>query len=573
MNFQPNTDVYFSSTGIDHNNKVWCKSEEELAAVCLNGGRLKGVMKNCSFQRADGYYTIRVDHSAIPYYTLLQCDTVLYVNREQEDEFYIFGHITTIEWKNEECSFVSFIIDPFMTYANKIDFDNTYAYIQREHVKDDWSADPDGGGNPLFSNMGPAEDFTVNADTPFYSWTKTFSPDYVVVMSPYDSSANAVFNGANRGNLYTSLQIDILTADEANQRFKQIADKKDATINNVVGVYGVPFEWARIIRNGGLIGGFGGGSHDAQEDIPAIQIAASQLPAMPKYNNAKCWSSPFMTIRLMSSEGQVIDFTPQWLGNDQEAYTVRWRAGGAGGLFGGAQCTLQNKNGAFNWDVWNDFIVSISELPTCPWTGDGFRDYWARNERSTRAAYAAQGQATLNQGIVGAVKGVKGYVSASPVLAASGIADIGNAIASNRANVEKFEAEINNLKASGATVNGIGSFSSLLDIAAESWGFKIIYYCTQEYTLRAIDNFFDRFGYRVNKLKKLELENRPIWTYIQTAECHVVPKTGIPIIYQNQINQMFNSGVTMWKYEKYTGGNQKIGDFSKAAQNRGIKGA
>lgn len=570
MDFEPKTTVYFCRTGIDDFNKIVCKTEDEVFSTITREGNVQGRMDECSFQRADGLFTVRVDHASLPYYGLLQCDTVIYKNEETVGAFWVVGNIISVEWKNPDCSFVRFKIDHFMTYQPFINWEKTYAYIEREHIKEDWSSD---GGNPLMANMGPAEDFGTSADTPFYTWTHNFTPDWVVVASPYDSSGEAVFDGQVRGNLYTSLQIDILSPDEANERFKQIAEKKTASINNIVSVYGCPQEWLRIIRNGGFPGGFGGSSQDSHEDIPAVNVAAKSLESMPEYNNGKCWSAPFVNIRLMSSDGQTVDFTPQWLGNDQDNYTVRWRAAGCGGMFGGAQCTLENKNGAFNWKAWNDFIVSLAELPACPWTGDGFTDWASINKNAT--IWSAINSNMKNAGqlvrqIAGLATGTNGgsVESNGLNLLTGAVESVGDYVE----NGLNLAATINNQKAAGATVSGSGNFNNLLDVADNAWGFKIVYYATQIYTMLSVDAYFDRFGYRINRLKKLELENRPIWTFVKTAECHVIPNPGVPYISEKIINAMFNHGVTMWKRDKYMAGD-KIGDYSKAHDNRGIKGA
>lgn len=568
MAFQPSTTVFFLKTGIDENNKVKFDTQQEMYTVFNSAQFLLGTMTNCSFQRGDGYNTVRVDHSAMPYYRLMKCDTIMYMNLDTDEAFYIIGNVISVEWKNPDCSFLRFKIDYFMTYQNMIDWSRTYAYIEREHVKNDWASE---GGNPLFSNMGPAENFGTVADVPFYIWTKNFDVDKVVIMSPYDSSGEPVFDGTDRGGLYTSLQISVLSPEEANERFRAIAEKKTASINNIVGVYGCPSEWQRAISGGGMAYGFGGGG-DISEDIPAVNVAAKQLPSMIEYNNAKCWSSPFVNIRLMSSDGEEVDITPQWLGNDQNDYTVRMRASSAGGLFGGAQATLMNKNGAFKWEGWNDFIVSLSQLPNCPWTGDGFTDWQSVNGDSVRTNRANTVVKAGRDLLTGAIYAGAGVAGGDPQTALSGLNQMAGAYTDAATQLSNIEASIRNQQASGATVKGAGSFSSLMDIAAKKWGFKIVYYSTQIYTMRAVDAYFDRFGYRLNQMKKLELENRPYWTFIKTLECHVVPGTGLTYTAERAINAMFNRGVTMWTKDKYVAG-RKIGDFSNPQENKGIQGA
>lgn len=571
MKFEPYTTIYFCSTGIDDNNKVVCKSQTELYNAITRGSNVKGKTEDNSFQRNGPSFVMRVSHDDIPYYTLLLCDTVMYDNTDNVGHFWTVGNIISVEWKNPDCSFVYFKVDNFMTYQVFIDWAKTHAYIEREHIKEDWASD---GGHPLFSNMGPAEDFSVAADTPVYTKVINFEVrDQVLVYSPYKTNGEAVFEGTVKGGLYTSLQSKVMTPTEANQFFRTIADKKGASINNIVGVYGVPDEVKEALES------LTGEKELPDEDLEPIDEAIAALKSPYELNNAKCLSAPFFNIRLMSSEGQSIDFTPQWFGSDIGEYTLKTKIGTAGKQFGGIAATFENKNGTFNWKAWNDLTVYINNLPACPWTGDGFREWQSINGMATTMqAVSATNKAFWNVAGIGerAIGGLTNprMFDSNNGSKSSGLQEAAGLVTTAvdfATTITNLGATIKQAKATGATVQGVGGFSSLFDLSQRSYGFKVVYYGTQKYTLYAVDAFFDRFGYRVNMLKSIGLENRPIWTFIKTAECHLATTQGIPFTAQKDIARMFMNGVTMWKGEKYTGG-QIIGDFSDTKGNRGIKG-
>lgn len=553
MDFEPKSIIYFLRTGIDDSNKVVCKTQEELFESLTSAACLRGRSEADSFQRADGYYTIRVDHNSIPYYNLLNCDTIMYLNQETMNAFYIVGNITSVEWKNPNCSFVSFKIDWFMTFQSMIDWTATYAYVEREHVKEDWASE---GGHPLFTNIGPVEDFGATPDTPFYHYEKTFSPDFVMVQSPYGSDGEAVFDGEKTGNLFSSLQTNIVGPAGANTFFEAIAEKKEASINNIVGVYGVPQDFHDAIEHGS--------TSTWSDDLPPVEEA--NMTSFPiEYNNAKCWSAPYCIIKLYSSEGSEMTFNPQWFGNDKDNYTLRAKYVGAGKQFGGAMATFDNMAGAFEWKNWNDWAVMLSQLPRCPWTADGFREWQVINNP---AIIGRQ----INNGINLGTKIGGGIVKIAGGDVAGGVIDVASGLGQEAAALGQLQTTIRGAAASGATVDGVGSFGSLFDIGQDGWGFKVIYLTAQNYLMRCIDQYFDRFGYQVNKLKLLELENRPYWTFIKTVECHVAAGQGVPYVAERAINAMFNSGVTMWKRDKFNAG-RKIGDFSNPQLNKGIRGA
>lgn len=561
MDFEPKTEIWFLRTGIDANNKVVCENKDELLACLTREGNIQGKTTANSFQRMNGGFAVRVDHSTAPYYALLQADTVLYLNEETTAAFYVVGNITSVEWKNPDTSFVYFVVDAFMTYQLMVDWDKTIAYIEREHVKEDWS---NGGSTPLFTNIGMYEDFKVTPDTPLYHKEITYKPNLVLVHSPYGMDAKPSFEGTTNGGLYSSLNSPIFGATAANNFFTKVAEEKEASINNIMGVYGVPSEWGGAIQNGT--------PRETTEELPVVEDPSTNMTTYEvKYRNAKCWAAPYCIIKLFSSDGSSLTFNPQWFGNEAESYKLRTKIVGSGGQFGGAACTFDNAAGAFDWKNWNDFTVFIRELPKCPWTADGFRE-WSQIQNGNILARQVN---TFIHGIAGTANGVNSIIGASSSEneggIVGGIGQIATAISSATAQMASIQASINLAQATGATVEGTGSYGPLFDIGQDAWGFKVVYYIVQNYIMRSIDQFFDRFGYRVNVLKKIGLKNRPYWTFVKTVECHVANNTGIPVSFQNQINAMFNSGVTLWNPDKYKTGH-KIGDFSVAEDNRGIAG-
>lgn len=66
----------------------------------------------------------------------------------------------------------------------------------------------------------------------------------------------------------------------------------------------------------------------------------------------------------------------------------------------------------------------------------------------------------------------------------------------------------------------------------------------EEYA-KTIDQFFDMYGYKVNKLKRPQMEGRPAWNYVK---CQNVALTGkIPADAQLLIKSVMEHGVTFWK--------------------------
>ena len=138
--FSPDTSIFFAYTGLDDLNKTVHDSISNFVAWAKT--KIQGtVMENCSFQRLNQSWEIRVSSDNISYNELLLCDTVVMFNGEWT--FWV-GLIDKVEWKNPGCFFVYFHVDWYSSTLGYVDYEETTAFVEREHIKKDWD-----GANPM----------------------------------------------------------------------------------------------------------------------------------------------------------------------------------------------------------------------------------------------------------------------------------------------------------------------------------------------------------------------------------------------------------------------------------------
>ena len=80
--------------------------------------------------------------------------------------------------------------------------------------------------------------------------------------------------------------------------------------------------------------------------------------------------------------------------------------------------------------------------------------------------------------------------------------------------------------------------------------------------MRGVDAFFDRYGYKVMRLKTPNINTRPCWNYVKCSEAHVAGT--FPYVYKQQVENMLNAGCTFWNV-----GARDIGDYSNPVENKG----
>ena len=64
--------------------------------------------------------------------------------------------------------------------------------------------------------------------------------------------------------------------------------------------------------------------------------------------------------------------------------------------------------------------------------------------------------------------------------------------------------------------------------------------------MRVVDNYFTRFGYKVNRLKTPNITGRRYFNYVQVGSSDDVASGSIPQKYMKEINDAFRKGITIW---------------------------
>lgn len=140
-----------------------------------------------------------------------------------------------------------------------------------------------------------------------------------------------------------------------------------------------------------------------------------------------------------------------------------------------------------------------------------------------------------NSLIGGAVGAVGSAMAGNPLGVGAGI---GSMLATT------FDAfrEVSLKKALPPTYSGTNSPSALMannDLAPK--------YCSatirSEFAQR-IDDFFDRFGYKTNRLKVPNITGRPSWNYVKTISATVTGS--VPFGDMTKIKATLNNGITFW---------------------------
>jgi len=176
-------------------------------------------------------------------------------------------------------------------------------------------------------------------------------------------------------------------------------------------------------------------------------------------------------------------------------------------------------------------IITLSGYPICNWATDIYKIWQAQNAVSNGVAI---GGSAL--GLIASV------VTLNPVGIAGSVLGVAQSIGTF------YEKSILPNPIHG-TMTGAGNVSQ-----------GIQNFIFSKKTVRAefakiIDNFFDRFGYKVNELKTPNFKSRTNWNFLKTMECNI--SGNIPNSDLKRIHSIFNNGVTFWH-------NDNVGNYNRS---------
>ena len=106
--------------------------------------------------------------------------------------------------------------------------------------------------------------------------------------------------------------------------------------------------------------------------------------------------------------------------------------------------------------------------------------------------------------------------------------------------------------------NQIGGQTTVGDVTFAYDKLAPTYYKMQirEENARIIDDWFTRFGYKINRVKLPNITGRLNFNYVEIGQNDEIGQGNIPFKYMEEINQAARKGVTIWH------NHENIGNFS-----------
>lgn len=404
-----------------------------------------------------------------------------------------YAYITSMEYQNDLVTWVSFSIDAWHTYQNYVQYKPTY--VLRNTV-------PSGDDIPgNYIELEPIEPSVyVNTQlSPYFFDRETMR---VLVAKVRDAGGTPIAAAYMYNGIYTGARFDNYTPTEAEAYIKSMAE--DNTLDAICGIFMMPQELV------------GTDQHPSEQMSYVIWTPGDVPDSIDGYTpkNKKLLSSVFTTLQITTSDGDSREYAFEFFPGAPQ-FTIYGSIG--------APCSALCRPfmyGQIGGSSLNQYDLSI-DFPQGSWSADSFSG-WV----STNSAKLMMG------GISSAFSLITGIASANPGLILAGANQVAGTVTSTR-------------KAYNNSIVSSGSVRSNALAGQGQLGFHASVKSPRAEEAETIDNFLSMYGYAINKIQPISLNNRPTWDYIQTENAAFsVPNA--PVNIENEINNMFNTGIRIW---------------------------
>lgn len=451
--------------------------------------------------------------------TIYDCNYCRFKNVGYGDKWF-YAFVTDVRYVNNEVSEVYFKIDEFQTWVTEMVVGN--CYVEREHVADDTI-----GAHTVQENL-PIGDYVIENQT--HHTCGSAVALYVLADNFEAKRVNNVYSpllmtGASVGADGSSPMNDLLsTFNDKPERIAMLTMVADEMVSE--GGVLQPFHKAYVVGRGYTF------SFNGEHYTP---------------KNKKLYTYPYCLFTIDNFGTGVEQYKWEDFENPMSAdFTFTGSVAPKPSM----ESIPINYKGLFPNDTTpntaQQFGVTYENFPMCPYAVDTFKA-WVSSTGAKQISSLVAGVTVTAMGFMGAqvvpgVFGPAGGVGASMVNEAA--ANMALASATNTAiNGANAMIDYQYAKVHGQSLGGTVSESGM-NWSEGRIGFRSTVYTIRPEFARIIDDYFTRFGYKVNRYKVPELNSRENFNYVKTMGCYIMGS--IPNEAVVTISSAFDSGITLW---------------------------
>lgn len=502
-----------------------------------------------SYQRKDrGYirlFNANDIETGVKYEDIFDCNYLMYQNTSYGNRWF-YAFINSIDYINDSVCEVRYTIDPIQTWF--FDYSLHQCFVER------CTPSSDEIGENILPEKIEVGEYVMNGQYEYLGNRLTEKAVIFMYVNPDSTSegGGSAYEGANYGGVYGAAELWIF--DPQNTTAIQTwIDARKQHLDSIVGAYMIP-KWCysgeygtRILTNniGGLDGSITG---------TGISKTTPLHDYVPR--NKKLYTYPYTYYQADAGSGQTLTLRYEFFENLTPSFQM------SANLTYPVEVVLFPKNyknipsyGGDMYHVNRTLKLALKGFPMCSWSSDAFNAWLAQNSVPLLLGAVATGVGVLGGAALVAgtgglaaipmAAGVAGGAFSAGELAATKAAT-GQALGvAGRAAGSAIGALTEGYKASiAADVTGGSFMTGSCDYAFNRMNFKGGMMTQPLDYLKAMDKYFDMYGYAMNQHRLVNTHVRTRWTYVKTRGCTV--EGNLPADDADYICACYDNGIRFW---------------------------
>lgn len=321
----------------------------------------------------------------------------------------------------------------------------------------------------------------------------------------------------------------------------------------------------------------GGPVVDNRYKLPAISINIERPVYLCGFNsnngylpkNKKLLSYPYLSFEI-NGYGEINELKPENWSGEKPTINVCSKF-----LPGSPIFVFPSKyNGVqYNYDAG----VAGQPLPVLPYTIDSYKNEYNACVNSRTAAITSLTETSISNGIYSVLGGAAGATGAGAQWSREGHVNLGrgdvpfydktsvspngmtginankiingaqgltNALMNYHQGLREFEAQLKDVENRPLAIANQNASPSLPYLNSNAGAPFIVWKSIRREFAEKIDEFFTRYGYKVNKFKEVDIHTRPVFNFLKCSQARV--EGSIPNEDLMQIKTILEKGITFW---------------------------
>ena len=456
------------------------------------------------------------------YNQALQCNYMAFQNKDYSNKWF-FAWIDDVKYVNDGVTEISYTIDSWSSWFDKVNVSSSF--VIREHVNDDTV-----GKHTLPENLETGE-YVINSIGQFDNEDLTLS-NTDICMGVSWTPDNVSSNNRQYGGVYSGLTYFIFTDAESCSKMCKAYDDL-AKADAIYSIFLIPrafesalnleFNTYTLGNQSGIVLAIPPSTNYSSTLISNFQITSpSSLNGYtPKNNKLKCY--PYNYLYITNNTGIDVVYNYEDFVNNTAVFNIDGvlTTGGSLRLF---PANYKKYSTQQNYPKSQScYGMSASKYPTCSWNTDPYTNWLTQNAVNIGLDVVGTGLSLAGSVMSGSLSGV-----------ASSTLSIANSVAQMYQHSLIPEQAKGNVNA-GDVIQGMRMNT-----------FTYFKMSIREEYARVCDEYFTRYGYKINENKVPNITGRRYWNFIQIADTESLGYGEIPQRFMDEINRIARNGVTIW---------------------------